>query len=88
MNDPKMLYFAELIFADARNLVKNRKFGKHLIRWKIQGQQIFLFDRGSAIYIELTSQTIISPPVQRGLEIPSLSGESVNGTNSQEPTLN
>jgi len=44
MNDPKMLYFAELIFADngfkrdfvelifadARNLAKS-KFGKHLI---------------------------------------------------------
>jgi len=30
MNDPEMTYFAELIFADARNLVKS-KFGKHLI---------------------------------------------------------
>jgi len=30
MNDPKMPYFAELIFADARILVKS-KFGKHLI---------------------------------------------------------
>jgi len=30
MNDPKMPYLAELIFLDARNLVKS-KFGKHLI---------------------------------------------------------
>jgi len=30
MNDPKMPYFAELIFVDTRNIVKS-KFGKHLI---------------------------------------------------------
>jgi len=30
MNEPKMPYFAELIFADGRKLVKS-KFRKHLI---------------------------------------------------------
>jgi len=30
MNDPKMPYFVEFIFANARNLVRS-KFGKYLI---------------------------------------------------------